>query len=262
MSRKASSQSGAIATTALKSSPRAKQSIEVGSPQELADFVSGRLAQLADPVRAIPMAAYMRTTQPFHGVAKPQVAILIREALKLFPCPDQLTYEQNVLVLWQLPHREEKYVAISYARQPKFFTMKSVPLYERIIREGAWWDLVDETASYLVGGVLANARPSMEPLLDGWILDPDLWIRRTALLSQLRHKQETNEAQLFRYCLQLAPEREFFIRKAIGWALREYSKTAPKAIMKFLKANRAKLSPLSQREGAKHLVREGFLSAN
>jgi 3-methyladenine DNA glycosylase AlkD len=204
------------------------------------------------------MAAYMRTTAPFHGVPKPLVLTITREALALFPCDDQQTYEQNVLALWQLPHREEKYLAIRYARQAPFLTPRSVPLFERMIREGGWWDLVDETASYLVGGALGNARPQTEPLLDQWLLDADLWIRRTALLSQLRLKQETNEAQLFRYCLHLAHEREFFIRKAIGWALREYSKTAPRAVAKFLKANRTKLSPLSLREGAKQLERQGI----
>jgi 3-methyladenine DNA glycosylase AlkD len=233
--------------------------MEGGTSQELADFVSGRLAELADPVRAPQMAAYMRTSHPFHGVAKPQVNRLAREALKLFPPANRRSYEQNVLALWSLPHREERYLAITYARQPEFFTLLSLPVYEQMIREGAWWDLVDETASYLVGGTLARDRRHMEPILDRWVLDSDLWIRRTAILAQLRHKEATNEQQLFRYCRQLAGEREFFIRKAIGWALREYSKTAPRAAAKFLKEHRAVLSGLTFREGSKHLERQRAL---
>ena len=229
------------------------------TPQELADFVALRFASLADPVRAVPMAAYMRTTQPFHGVAKPLVQTLLKEALKLFPSRDQRGYRENVLALWRLPNREEKYLAIGYARQRKFITLSALPLYEQMIREGQWWDLVDETASYLVGGVLGSAQKQVEPILDVWVKDPDIWIRRTAVLSQLRLKQATNQKQLFRYCLLLAGEREFFIRKAIGWALREYSKTEPDAVMAFLKKNRSVLSPLSVREGGKHLVRQGKL---
>jgi 3-methyladenine DNA glycosylase AlkD len=87
-----------------------------------------------------------------------------------------------------------------------------------------------------------------------------MWIRRTAVIAQLRLGRATNEAQLFRYCLALAGEKEFFIRKAIGWALREYSKTEPEAVVEFLDANRGRLSALSVREGGKDLVRRGRLA--
>jgi 3-methyladenine DNA glycosylase AlkD len=224
-------------------------------PQDLAAFVSTRLAQLADPAKAAPMAAYMRTTQPFHGVQKAGVDAVCREALKRSPCASQSEYEQHVLALWHLPHREERYVAVRYARQQKFIAPASLPLYEQMIRQGAWWDFVDEIASHLVGGALAKSRAQVEPVLDLWIQDPDFWIRRAAVLSQLRLGPATSEPQLFRYCLQLAPEREFFLRKAIGWALREYSKTAPESVRAFLAANRDRLSPLTQREAVKHLRR-------
>jgi 3-methyladenine DNA glycosylase AlkD len=233
--------------------------VECGTPQELADFVHERLVLLADPVRAVTMAAYMRNRSPFYGVAKPQVAALEREARKLFPCSDRATYAANVRALWALPHREARYLALGYARQKAFITYESLPLYEQIIREGDWWDLVDETASHLVGGALSKDRARVEPVMDRWIADPNMWIRRTAVLSQLRLGVALNQKQLFRYCLALTPEREFFIRKAIGWALREYSKSAPEAVIVFLEANRLKLSPLSLREGAKHLIRIGKL---
>ena len=226
----------------------------------LAAFAAGRLAALADPAKAVVMAAYMRTSHPFHGVQKGGVDAVGREALKLFPAKDRLEYERNVVSLWRLPHREERYLAIRYARQGKFVGPESLGLYERMIREGAWWDLVDETAGHLVGGALGKARGEVEPVLDVWVRDPDMWIRRTAVIAQLRLGRGTNEAQLFRYCLLMAPEREFFIRKAIGWALREYSKTAPEAVIDFLEANLERLSPLSLREGGKDLVRKGRLA--
>ena len=206
------------------------------------------------------MAAYMRTSQPFYGVQRPGLDLLAREVLRQFPCGDRATYERNTLALWALPHREERYLAIRWARQKQWIGPESLPLYERLIREGAWWDFVDEIASHLVGGALYQNRPLVEPILDRWIADPDMWLRRTAVLAQLRHGPETNREQLFRYVLLLAPEREFFLRKAAGWALREYSKAEPQAVKQFLRRHRAKLSALTLREGAKHLVRLGLLA--
>jgi 3-methyladenine DNA glycosylase AlkD len=228
-------------------------------PDSLAAFVSGRLAALSDPAKAAIMAAYMKTDHPFHGVQRAGQEAVVREALRLYPVRDRAGYERNVLALWELPHREERYVAIRYARQAKYVGPEALGLYERMIREGAWWDLVDEPAAHLVGAALGKARAEVKPVLDLWVLDPDMWIRRTAVIAQLRLGRATDEAQLFRYCLLLAPEREFFIRKAIGWGLREYSKTAPEAVVEFLETHRERLSPLSLREGGKHLVRVGRL---
>lgn len=126
-------------------------------------------------------------------------------------------------------------------------------MYELLIRQGQWWDLVDNIAIKLVGRVLMKERKQMKPILDRWIVDDDLWIRRTAIISQILHKKETDEEQLFRYCLKCKNEKEFFIRKAIGWALRDYSKTNEKPVREFLIQNRDQLSGLSFREGAKHI---------
>jgi 3-methyladenine DNA glycosylase AlkD len=198
----------------------------VHSPRHLVAFVTARFRELADPAKAAPMAAYMRTSQPFYGVQRAGLDALAREVLTQFPCIDRATYEQNTLALWKLPHREERYLAIRWARQKKWIGPESLPLYEQIIREGAWWDFVDEIASHLVGGALGKARSQVKPVLDRWIEDPDMWIRRAAVLAQLRLGSGTDPQQLFRYILRLAPESEFFLRKAVGWALREYSKTA------------------------------------
>jgi 3-methyladenine DNA glycosylase AlkD len=123
-----------------------------------------------------------------------------------------------------------------------------------MIREGAWWDLVDGIASNLVGIAYMDHRKAIRRILDRWIEDPDLWIRRSALLAQLQHKSETDSAQLFRYCLLCAGERDLFIRKAIGWALREYSYSEPAKVKAFLLKHGEKLSPLSFREASKRLL--------
>jgi 3-methyladenine DNA glycosylase AlkD len=164
-------------------------------------------------------------------------------------------YEAQVAELWAIPQREGRYMALDWAcRCTPFITLHALPLYEGLVREGAWWDTVDVVAAHLVGRLLLEERAFMKPVLDRWVSDECLWIRRTAVLAHLKHKAATDEAQLFAHCLRLAPEREFFIRKAIGWALREYGKTAPACTKAFLAAHRDELSGLSYREGMKHLA--------
>jgi 3-methyladenine DNA glycosylase AlkD len=200
------------------------------------------------------MQAYMKTSMPFLGVGAKDQREVARAAARRFPADGRGAYEASVLALWELPHREEKHVAVAYAREfPRFVAPESLPLFERLVREGAWWDFVDEIAVHLVGATLLKHPEEVWPVMDAWIEDEDMWIRRTALLSQNRHRGRTDEGRLFRYCLARAGEKEFFIRKAIGWALREYAYTAPDAVRRFIDEHRHALSPLSAREGGKHL---------
>jgi 3-methyladenine DNA glycosylase AlkD len=230
--------------------------------RELVRFVTAELGRVADPEKAAPMAAYLKTEMPFYGVPKPQRVLICREVKLRFAPRTQKEYAAAVLALWKLPHREEKYVALAVATAHRqFINMESLLLYERLIREGAWWDLVDEAATHLVAPVQLRQRRLARAVINRWIDDDDLWIRRTAILSQIRHKQETDERQLFSYCLRRAGEREFFIRKAIGWALRDYSYFEPRAVRKFLREEKDWLSGLSYREGAKQLVRTGMMKA-
>ena len=222
--------------------------------REMAEFVSSRLAALADAETAAGMAAYMKTSMPCYGVKTEPRREIAREAARLFPVETRREYEAAVLSLWRLPHREEKYTAITIARlHRKLVGYESLGLYERVVREGAWWDLVDETAVHLVGASLLKSPGEVWPVMDRWIDDPDMWIRRTAILCQNAHKEKTDEARLFDYCLRRAHETEFFVRKAIGWALRSYAYTAPDAVRRFLAEHDGELSALSVREAAKHL---------
>ena len=223
-------------------------------PSPIARNVSQHLHTLADPDKAEKMAAYMKTSMPFYGVQagpRDQIVKTIASDIHLSSHDD---YVALIEALWNLPHREEKYIAIRLARRFKpFITPASLPLYERLIRDGAWWDFVDELATHLVGTVLKNSPDQTWPTLDRWLHDPDLWIRRAALLAQNRLKSHTDPQKLFAYCLHLADEEDFFIRKAIGWALREYARTAPEAVRDFLNTHADALSPLSVREASKHL---------
>ena len=140
-----------------------------------------------------------------------------------------------------------------------FIVPDSMPLYRRLIEEGAWWDFVDEVAAHLVGTVLLHNRKEIAPLMDQWIDDADMWIRRAAIISQLKHKDRTDHVRLFRYSLAQAAEKDFFIRKAIGWALRQYAYTAPERVRDFITRNRGKLSPLTYREASRVLIKQGMM---
>lgn len=226
---------------------------------ELVKFVQKEFKRLADPSKAPEMAAYMKTDMPFYGIQKPFRAEVYKQMKKLYPPQSQKEYESSILALWALPHREEKYAALEFATQfPAFVSSESVPLYERLIREGAWWDLVDVLAVALAGHALLKDRKLVKPTMERWIKDDDMWIRRSAILSQNHHKKETDPEQLFRYCLKTSHEREFFIRKAIGWALREYSYSDPRAVRDFIVKNKESLSPLSIKEGSKRLNIHGL----
>lgn len=221
--------------------------------------VQGALAALADPERAAQMARYLKTTQPFYGVQAQPRREIAKAAARRHPPSTQAEYEAATLALWALPEREPRYVAIAYARHhERFITPAALPLYERMIREGAWWDFVDEIASRLVGGALAASPNKVWPVLDAWIDDPHLWIRRAAILAQLQRKTETDHERLFDYCVKRMDESEFFIRKAIGWALRAYSYVAPETVTLFLIAYEDDLSGLSFREGARVLKKRGY----
>lgn len=220
----------------------------------VADAISVSLAEQGSPTRAKQMAAYMKTDMPFYGVQAGARDKILRAVLPQIQVASHQDYKRLVLTLWNRPHREEKYIAVRIARRfRRFIDTPALPLYEHIIRQGAWWDLVDEAASHLVGGVLARKPEQTWPVLDAWIQDEDMWIRRTALIAQLRHKEQTDEERLFAYCLARAHEKEFFIRKAIGWALREYSYTNPEAVRAFLRQHGTLFSNLTLREASKRL---------
>ena len=225
--------------------------------EALVEYVQQELAARADPTKAPQMAAYLKTDMPFYGVQTPARREVARQLNVRFVPQTADEYRSMVETLWGLPHREEKYLAIGVATHHRsFVTFEQVDLYRKLIVEGAWWDFVDSIASDLIGGILRNERQQMRPVLDEWIDGSDMWLRRTAIISQLTHKAETDSDMLFDYCRRRAFEMEFFIREAIGWALRQYARTDPEAVIAFLLEHRAELSGLSFREAAKHLSLE------
>lgn len=217
-------------------------------------YVSGALEMAADPAKAPAMQAYMKTDMPFFGVQKAGRTPILRQVLADFAPTSRSEYEDLVLALWSLPLREEKYIALGVARASKSFVVPaSLPLYTRLIVEGAWWDLVDEVATHLVRELVVHHPLESWPEVDRWIDAEDLWLRRAAIICQVGAKQATDEVRLFRFCGKRAHEPDFFIRKAIGWALRDYAKTEPDAVAGFVQSHQGKLSNLSLREATKHI---------
>lgn len=221
------------------------------------EIARARLSALADPAKAPAMQAYLKTEMPFYGVQTPQRTPIVGELASACAPVDQGEYERVVLGLWQLEHREEKYLALGYAQRcGQFVAPLALPLYRRLVVEGAWWDLVDTVATQLVRRVVVADPGEAWPVVEAWVVDDDMWLRRAAILSQIGAKDRTDAGRLFDFCAARAGEREFFIRKAIGWALREYARTDPAAVADFAARNRQRLSPLSYREATRNL--EGF----
>ncbi|MEQ4718180.1 DNA alkylation repair protein [Nonomuraea sp. B19D2] len=213
------------------------------------------LQEAAEPGKAETMRAYMKSSMPFLGVqAVPRRAVLRRVFAehRLESAPE---WRRAVLGLWrEAEYREERYAAVEltgFHLYRGFQTLYTVPMYEEMIVTGAWWDLVDELATHRIGGLLAAFPESMRPLMLDWAHDDDLWKRRTAILCQNRFKQRTDTALLYACIEPSLSDNDFFARKAIGWALREYAKTNPAEVIRYVKAKG--ISGLSRREALKNL---------
>ncbi len=219
-----------------------------------AAFASSSLAAVADASKAPDMARYLKTDMPFYGVQKSGRVPILKELTQRWIPNSRSEYFALVDSLWALPHREEKYLAIGVARaHDRFVTKSSVPRYRRLIVEGGWWDLVDAVAINLTGKVLHRQRESMTPTIMTWLHHRDLWVRRSAIISQIGHKGDTDIELLFHCCTDRAHETDFFIRKAIGWALRDLAWTDPEPVARFVADHAAELSSLSKREATKNL---------
>ena len=208
-------------------------------------------AAARDPDRAPAMRAYMRDQFPFLGIAAPAQQSLVRAALKGLPAPTEDELTTIALACWERPEREYQYAACFVLRRyVKRCSAGFLPTARTLITTKSWWDTVDALAAHTVGPLVA-AHPALVTVMDEWIVDDNLWVARTALLHQLRYGAATDEERLFAYCTRQAGHPDFFIRKAIGWALREYARTNPDAVRDFVA--RIPLSPLSTREALKHL---------
>ncbi|SFT25011.1 3-methyladenine DNA glycosylase AlkD [Paenibacillus sp. BC26] len=199
-----------------------------------------------------PMTAYMRDLFPFLGIRTPERAAVTKQFMKEHGVPSGAELERVARELWALPEREFHYTAmILLEKRKKDLTIDQIGFIEHLITTHSWWDTVDLIASHLVGAMFTRYPELAPTYTEKWIASDNLWLRRTAILFQLGYKGRTDAELLFSLIRRTAHEDEFFIRKAIGWALREYAKTDAAAVQQFV-ADTA-LSPLSVREALKHV---------
>jgi 3-methyladenine DNA glycosylase AlkD len=204
-----------------------------------------------DPKRAEGQSAYMRNKFQFLGISKPELTDLSKPFRAECKTLEPSLWRALMVLLWSMPERDYAYVALAMMMQRPGADDDDFKLARYAIETNSWWDTVDALASHVVGS-LAKKSPLALQKMDQWIDDSDMWIRRTAIIFQLKYKRDTDWDRLQRYCLARAGEKEFFIQKAIGWALREYAKTAPKEVYDFVDLHNDKLAPLSFREACKH----------
>lgn len=195
---------------------------------------------------------YVRNLFSYYGLPKPIRDSLQKPILKKYFTKDEKEVKKTLNELWKKEQREFQYTALDIADAfLKFSSKEMLASFETMIRKKSWWDTVD-MLSGLVGNLLLKHEDLISQM-DKWILDENLWIRRSALIFQLKWKDRTDQTRLFKYCSLTMHESDFFIRKAIGWALRQYSKTNPSDVKKFIYENQKTLSPLSTKEAGKFL---------
>lgn len=213
------------------------------------------LKRVADPSRAAGAQAYMKSEMPFLGVAAAPLRKVCKAGWKAHPVENAADYHAVVADLWdRAGHREERYAALETARKYiRFSSMESLPLWRRMIEEGAWWDTGDVIAKWLIGRLLEQYPDRMKAELEGWIRDDHLWVRRSAVQAQLSFKDKTDAGLLFSFCERCLEEKTFWMRKAIGWALREYGKVNPEAVRDFVEKHRDRMAGLTMREASKYI---------
>lgn len=228
-------------------------------PEDLAAETVARVrdafTRAAVPADAEGAARYMKDQFPFFGVRAPLRRRLAREQLRGLEPTDEAELAAVARALWAEPEREMQHAACDIVRArirvagPGF-----IEVFEHLITSKSWWDTVDALAAHGVGPLARRHPDGVLPVLDRWIESDDIWLARTSILHQLTYKEATDEERLFRYCERRAGEGEFFIRKAIGWALRQHAATKPEAVATFVAAT-PQLSGLSRREAMRGVER-------
>ncbi|PFG40988.1 3-methyladenine DNA glycosylase AlkD [Georgenia soli] len=228
---------------------------------DLVAAVRRTLASGGDPVRAAGQQRYLRSEMPLRGFRLPELRAALRPVLDAHPVDDAGAWEATIRALWdEAGYREERHAAIALARHRPYRAWATdpatLPLYRHLVLTGAWWDLVDDVATHLLAPLLL-AHPEVAAEVRAWAVDDDVWVRRAAILAQIGARGRT-DTSLLTDCVEVnllgSPHgREFFVRKAIGWALRDLARTDAAWVAAYVEALGDRLSPLSRREALKHL---------
>lgn len=223
----------------------------------LLEAVTAALTAVADPSRAPAMQRYMKSTMPFLGVPQPVLRRVLKPVWAAHPLASAADWRREVRALWQAAtYREHRYAAIDLTElraHRGYQDLDALPLYQALITTGAWWDLVDPLAGHRLRFLLERHGAPVRAAMLEWSRGEDLWLRRAAILCQLGRKSQTDLELLYAVIEPALPSREFFLRKAIGWALRDLARAEPDEVRRYVAAHEAQLSGLSKREALKHL---------
>jgi 3-methyladenine DNA glycosylase AlkD len=228
----------------------------VAADRKLIQRVRDALRDAADPARAPGMQAYMKSAMPYRGVMAASQRKITRSAFKVHPLATFDEWQDTALALWrEAKYREERYAAQDLVGYPKYAVYQSpacMAMYEEFIVDGAWWDHVDDIAIHRIGPLLTSHRDEVEPVMRAWSTDDDMWKRRTAIICQVGAKGDIDLGLLYDCIEPNMADPEFFIRKAIGWALRSHAWLNPAEVARYVAANESRLSGLSKREALKN----------
>jgi 3-methyladenine DNA glycosylase AlkD len=222
----------------------------------LATKIRRELAAAANPQHAPGQQAYMKSTMPYYGVKMPALRAICRRLFAEHPLATREEWQAEVLGLWRgATYREERYAAMELAGQKRYAEYRTptvMPMFEEMIVTGAWWDYVDEIA-HLVGDLLRSHPKKIRPVMRKWSTDRNLWKRRVSIICQVSFKKDTDLDLLYANIEPNLADRDFFIRKAIGWALRAYAWTDPDEVAQYVRRHESQLSGLSRREALKNI---------
>lgn len=210
----------------------------------------------ANPEIAAGYKAYMRNKWDYYGLGSPLRRQLVKEFIAKSGYPAYENLEELVQFAWDQPQREWQYTAMEIAASfvKKKAEADMIDLAEWMIMNKSWWDSVDYVAPN-IAGVLFQRFPGIKmEYIDKWLQSGHLWLLRSCLIHQLRFNKTADRDLLFSLCERLADHPDFFIRKAIGWSLRQYSKAYPEVVIDFV--NNHQLSPLSRKEALKAINRK------
>ncbi len=216
------------------------------------------LRRVCDPAKAGAMQAYMKSAMPYHGVPTPMLRKVCKEVFAGVHFKSAADWQAQVLDLWRgARFREERYAALHLAGHKearRFQTPAAMKMYEEIVVTGAWWDYVDDVASHRIGPILRDHPTPMRQKMLTWSKSNNLWKRRSSIICQLGFKQATDLDLLYACIEPSLGSREFFLQKAIGWALRQYAWTDAAEIKRYVRLNGSRLSALSRREALKNVA--------
>ena len=230
---------------------------EGSASRKLLAAVHDALRAVREPERAAGQQRYMKSAMPFLGVRVPVMRRTARAVFGRHPPPSAEVWQATILALWrEAKYREQRYAAIELAVHRPFLrwmTMDAIPVLDELIVDGAWWDYVDRIAPAGLGHLLVSQPQPMGALMRAWARDENLWRRRAALLCQLGFKEDTDPALLYD-CLEACfGHDEFFVQKAMGWALRAFAWTDPAEVRRYVASHEASLSKLTRREALKNI---------